>query len=234
MDIRKKFFYSIIQSGGKSTKDTINKEQAISELKKRSRSESDLDQSVEGNDDILHNGKPDDAEEIVRPRSASPTVGTQIWDQEKDSKNDEKFSDTKGSDTDDKEGGDRCSPGMKDSAATLKSSQTLQDHRSEDIDREFKSDREIPPPSKSNSLDYDVGESAKMKTTFIGSRVPEEEEEEEEKGDRPVEATGIQSTRQGKCRPYVDIPEFIWSSLHQRLLSELLFAIESDMQVWKT
>ncbi|XP_012557946.1 neurobeachin isoform X1 [Hydra vulgaris] len=37
-----------------------------------------------------------------------------------------------------------------------------------------------------------------------------------------------------KCRPFIDIPEFNWSQPHQKLLSELLFSIEKDIQVWKT
>ena len=37
-----------------------------------------------------------------------------------------------------------------------------------------------------------------------------------------------------KCRPFLDIPEFSWSTPHQRLLTELLFSVEKDIQVWKT
>ena len=34
-------------------------------------------------------------------------------------------------------------------------------------------------------------------------------------------------------RAYVNIPEYLWSPIHQRLLGDLLFAIESDVQVWR-
>lgn len=34
-------------------------------------------------------------------------------------------------------------------------------------------------------------------------------------------------------RAYVNIPEYLWSPVHQRLLGDLLFAIESDVQVWR-
>ena len=34
-------------------------------------------------------------------------------------------------------------------------------------------------------------------------------------------------------RAYVNIPEYLWSPIHQRLLADLLFAIESDVQVWR-
>lgn len=43
-----------------------------------------------------------------------------------------------------------------------------------------------------------------------------------------------ESPASSKCRPFVDIPEFNWSMAHQRLLTELLFSIEKDIQVWKT
>lgn len=29
------------------------------------------------------------------------------------------------------------------------------------------------------------------------------------------------------------IPEFCWSHMHQRMMSDLLFAIETDVQVWR-
>ena len=34
-------------------------------------------------------------------------------------------------------------------------------------------------------------------------------------------------------RAHVNIPEYLWSPIHQRLLGDLLFAIESDVQVWR-
>ncbi|CAH1776878.1 unnamed protein product [Owenia fusiformis] len=38
----------------------------------------------------------------------------------------------------------------------------------------------------------------------------------------------------GPRAPPFRIPEFSWSFLHQKLLSDLLFALETDIQVWKT
>ena len=38
----------------------------------------------------------------------------------------------------------------------------------------------------------------------------------------------------GPRAPPFRIPEFRWSYLHQRLLSDLLFSLEQDIQVWKT
>ncbi len=38
----------------------------------------------------------------------------------------------------------------------------------------------------------------------------------------------------GPRAPPFRIPEFRWSYLHQKLLSDLLFSLEQDIQVWKT
>lgn len=37
----------------------------------------------------------------------------------------------------------------------------------------------------------------------------------------------------GPARPPFRIPEFRWSVIHQRLLSDVLFSLETDMQVWR-
>ena len=37
----------------------------------------------------------------------------------------------------------------------------------------------------------------------------------------------------GPSRPPFRIPEFRWSYIHQRLLSDVLFSLETDMQVWR-
>lgn len=44
---------------------------------------------------------------------------------------------------------------------------------------------------------------------------------------------GSMSPEKSKTRPYIDIPEFAWSPAHQRLLTELLFSVEKDLQVWR-
>ena len=237
MDVRMQFFYSILKSSGK-TFEPINKEQTLSETMKRSRSESDLDQSVDATDKAANGNVANDTLEPTRPRSASPTVGAQaIGDNGVDEASAEKQEET--SESIEKQDGPREEESTQDNAsdnvadtqggiATLNSKGPLQRHRS--VDSATTRSR-IPPPVKSKSLDYDIGEDAKMKTTFIGSEVPEDSDKKDE---RPTQDSPSQSTPKGKCRPYIDIPEFSWSALHQRLLSELLFAIESDIQVWKT
>lgn len=229
VDVRMQFFYSILKSSGK-TFEPVNKEQALSETMKRSRSESDLDQSVDTSDKAANGNVSNDALESTRPRSASPTVGAKpIGDSEVDETG-ETIEKQEGP-REEESTQDKSSDKVTDATggiATLNSRVPLQRHRSEDI---ATASTRRPPPAKSKSLDYDIGEDAKMKTTFIGSEVPEDNDKKEE---RPTQDSPSQSTPKGKCRPFIDIPEFSWSALHQRLLSELLFAIESDIQVWKT
>ena len=223
------FFYSILKSSGK-TFEPINKEQALSETMKRSRSESDLDQSVDATDKAANGNVANDTLEPTRPRSASPTVGAQtikggevnetntIKEHQENPK--EEWSTMQvnaNSKADTPEG-----------IATLNSRGLLQHHRTEDLAIARKP---IPPTDKSLSSDCDKREDAKMEVTFVGSKNPDDSDKKE---GRSAQELPSQSTPRGKCRPYIDIPEFSWSALHQRLLSELLFAIESDIQVWKT
>ena len=210
----------------------MNNEQVISESIKRSRSESDLDQSVDGTEDVSKDAEADSTV-ITRPRSASPTVGAQVKGEEEDGKTDEsnqpEHTEGDGKESATHENG--VDESAQENIATMKPGRVLQRHRSEDITTESKA-ASRDPPMKSKSLDYDIGEDAKMKTTFIGAQVPDEDDDKDQK--QPIDASSSQSTPKTKCRPYIDIPEFAWSPLHQRLLSELLFAIESDIQVWKT
>jgi len=54
-------------------------------------------------------------------------------------------------------------------------------------------------------------------------------------GDRhPSNTPTRQIFSPGPRAPPFRIPEFRWSYLHQKLLSDLLFALEQDIQVWKT
>lgn len=53
-----------------------------------------------------------------------------------------------------------------------------------------------------------------------------------------VQRTKTASTRPmfspGPTRPPFRIPEFKWSYIHQRLLSDVLFSLETDIQVWRS
>lgn len=46
-------------------------------------------------------------------------------------------------------------------------------------------------------------------------------------------SNGRQIFNSGPTRPPFRIPEFRWSPIHQRLLSDLLFSLETDIQVWR-
>ena len=69
---------------------------------------------------------------------------------------------------------------------------------------------------------------------------PSEEEMRQQVKDKRKIPTRSESTRSGHRMfnsgpraPPFRIPEFRWSYLHQKLLSDLLFSIETDVQVWK-
>ncbi|RWS24659.1 neurobeachin-like protein, partial [Leptotrombidium deliense] len=55
-----------------------------------------------------------------------------------------------------------------------------------------------------------------------------------QKPEKDEETSGKQSPPQQKTIPAFRIPEFRWSSLHLRLLNDLLFCIESDLNLWKS
>lgn len=55
---------------------------------------------------------------------------------------------------------------------------------------------------------------------------------------RPSKSDSSSSARPmfspGPTRPPFRIPEFKWSYIHQRLLSDVLFSLETDIQVWRS
>ncbi|KAG9344065.1 hypothetical protein JZ751_012544 [Albula glossodonta] len=66
----------------------------------------------------------------------------------------------------------------------------------------------------------------------------EEEEEEQDSGQSPTAAQsssgqGKESSSTGQATMF-RIPEFQWSHMHQRLLTDLLFSIETDVQMWRS
>lgn len=68
----------------------------------------------------------------------------------------------------------------------------------------------------------------------------DEQARAEQAGDRARLPKRTESTRSGQRMfssgpraPPFRIPEFRWSYLHQKLLSDLLFSVETDVQVWK-
>lgn len=51
---------------------------------------------------------------------------------------------------------------------------------------------------------------------------------------RPKSGSGRPMFSPGPTRPPFRIPEFKWSYIHQRLLSDVLFSLETDIQVWRS
>ena len=247
-----KFFYSILQSGGQTGSAAVLRGNRDSpDSMKRSQSENNLDQSTEVTSESTDAKEQErtegDPSLPVRPRSASPTVGTKGED-DLSTGNEQIVSSVDGS-----QGGkktresdstgdvgmetlERDSTSDPASKPSVTSGKLLERHHSDDHIADEKSSKKIPPPQKSKSLDFDIGQDSLMKSTFIGAQPPEEEEKKESSGDVAGAEAAEEgpNTPSGKCRPYIDVPEFSWSPLHQRLLTELLFAVESDIQVWKT
>lgn len=66
----------------------------------------------------------------------------------------------------------------------------------------------------------------------------ENEEESEEANEEETEPNQKKKERTtfspGPARPPFRIPEFRWSYIHQRLLSDVLFSLETDIQVWRS
>lgn len=76
-------------------------------------------------------------------------------------------------------------------------------------------------------------------STDLNQKPTEQPEASQSNEEPPVRQASVQrsdSTRifsPGPRAPPFRIPEFRWSGLHQKLLSDLLFSIETDLQVWK-
>lgn len=93
---------------------------------------------------------------------------------------------------------------------------------------------DIVDGKKSNDSQEPTSESTNQKPS---QQVEEEHTEDTE--ERPRRQASVQRTDStrifspGPRAPPFRIPEFRWSGLHQKLLSDLLFSIETDLQVWK-
>ena len=97
----------------------------------------------------------------------------------------------------------------------------------------------VARPSEAQTLGEADAESKETEITGMKSESTDTNTEGE--GERPNEPST--TSRQGSGRhifspgpraPPFRIPEFRWSYLHQLLLSDLLFSLEQDIQVWKT
>ncbi|WAQ98221.1 NBEA-like protein [Mya arenaria] len=85
------------------------------------------------------------------------------------------------------------------------------------------------------------GDSKEVSESIQNGHAGNDEMEENQHGDKRKVPSRTESTRSGHRMfssgpraPPFRIPEFRWSYLHQKLLSDLLFSIETDVQVWKS
>ena len=89
------------------------------------------------------------------------------------------------------------------------------------------------PAPKNNGLPQEATSPDVSKAHSIDISKVTNESERQSKGEgdasEPTSPTSPGSPHES--RPL--IPEFLWSPMHQRLLADVLFAIESDLQVWR-
>lgn len=107
-------------------------------------------------------------------------------------------------------------------------------------ERVTKSEEQNVAGAKENSVqNASIESSSGMKPSQPGSPSTSVETGAESSPTSTPSATPAATSNAGSAdqkstyRAHVNIPEFLWSPIHQRLLGDLLFSIESDVQVWR-
>jgi hypothetical protein len=100
------------------------------------------------------------------------------------------------------------------------------------------SDLPIPSHGKRYSLPPDRRKerkkAARSKSSASGGPGASLEVDDALHGNRPAsQKDSRQMFSPGPSRPPFRIPEFRWSLIHQRLLNDVLFSLEADIQVWR-
>lgn len=91
---------------------------------------------------------------------------------------------------------------------------------------ESKTNNSTPSPSTSNN---------DQQQEHPADRLPQHEEINSEPQHKRQKSTSNRPMfSPGPTRPPFRIPEFKWSYIHQRLLSDVLFSLETDIQVWRS
>ena len=107
----------------------------------------------------------------------------------------------------------------------------------DDLEEKFE---ELNLEDRNGTEETDSVPSRKM---YAGPKEDEEEEVENEVGDNESDEDDKKAADKSKkpptfspgpSRPPFRIPEFRWSYIHQRLLSDILFSLETDIQVWRS
>lgn len=87
---------------------------------------------------------------------------------------------------------------------------------------------------KTNSQNENMPTDGKASGSTNGAQSSENTSESSGPSSQASPARNGETANSGdQYKAYINIPEFLWSSMHQRLLGDLLFAIESDLQVWR-
>ncbi|XP_070138393.1 neurobeachin isoform X15 [Drosophila bipectinata] len=78
------------------------------------------------------------------------------------------------------------------------------------------------------------GEGNPMDASHYGPGNPANNEPKQQQQQRSKSGSTRPMFSPGPTRPPFRIPEFKWSYIHQRLLSDVLFSLETDIQVWRS
>ena len=118
----------------------------------------------------------------------------------------------------------------KEATTTVSSENEASKRQSDNSTKEQQNIKDMP---KDNDLPQAITLSEVPKAHSIDisnvKMANDNEDKQKESTSEPTSPTTPSSPHE--ARPL--IPEFLWSPMHQRLLADILFAIESDLQVWK-
>lgn len=70
--------------------------------------------------------------------------------------------------------------------------------------------------------------------TYVQQQQEQQQQPQQPHQQRPKSGSTRPMFSPGPTRPPFRIPEFKWSYIHQRLLSDVLFSLETDIQVWRS
>ncbi|GFR89629.1 neurobeachin [Elysia marginata] len=185
--------------------------------------------SNEEDEEVEENGKPEaDAEE-----EEGEVEGEKLEKGEEDEKEKEDVEkESMEKDGDNEKGGE----GEKETEVETEAEEEAVAQSPEDIVEEDAPNKET---LKVNGINESQGAKPKERRS---SQPPSEEATSSNHGGSSLQRNPSNASRSGSGHifspgpraPAFRIPEFRWSFLHQKLLSDLLFAVETDIQVWKS
>ena len=87
--------------------------------------------------------------------------------------------------------------------------------------------------TSSNNIPEMGTQSPKVQALGSLNKTPEDTEASREGSSTSSQGATAAADPAQNFKAHVHIPEFLWSPVHQRLLGDLMFAIEADIQVWR-